>query len=370
MVGAEGRVRTLAYDETQAAAGEFDAPVWAMQKGLKVSGYVGVGLTFGFLHRGSTIVDRFTALRVFTGVVQQGGFSAAARALGLSNAAVSKNVAELETHLGVQLIARSTRRMRLTEAGELYYRDVARLLEQLRDADASVSALAQSPRGALRVTAPMSFGLAKLTKLVPLFLQRYPDIALDLVLDDTVLDLVALRYDVGIRGSGTLSDSSLRARKLADLDRVLCAAPSYVNCRSHASLNQPADLMGHCCIVYTLGHESEFWRFARTGAPSDLDADLVTVRINGPYRVNNSLAIRDALLAGAGLSIIPRLYVEDDLQTGRLVELLPGWRAPSQSIFAIFDSTRFLPRPTRAFIDFVVESLTAPGTTMAGSGAQ
>ncbi len=289
-----------------------------------------------------------TALRVFNSVVENGSFSGAARSLRLSNAAVSKNIAELEAHLGVELISRTTRRMRLTDAGSDYHQKIERILGDLDDADDAISDCAASPRGKLRVTAPMSFGLIKLASLVPEFLEVYPEIVFDLDLNDANVDLITEHFDVAVRGSGKLKDSNLVARKLMELERVVCASPAYLDARGVPKT--PEDLLAHRCVIYSLSSEPGNWRLSRGGEPAEIS-------VSGAYRVNNSIAIREALLSGVGIAIIPRIYVEDDLRRGDLVTILGEWETVTQSVFSIFPSGKFLPQRTRVFVDFLVERL-------------
>lgn len=172
-------------------------------------------------------MDHLTALKVFRQVVEQGGFAAASRQLRLSPAAVSKNIAELEAHVAARLLNRTTRRMSLTEAGRQYYEQVARILDDLNEAELALGPLQQEPSGTLRVSAPLSLSLTLLSAAMPRFLARHPRLSLDLHLEDRRIDLVKEGFDVAIRGSDRLEDSSLVARKLMALEHVLCGAPAY-----------------------------------------------------------------------------------------------------------------------------------------------
>lgn len=293
-------------------------------------------------------MERFTALKVFCAVVQHGSFAAAARNLRLSNAAVSKNVNELETHLGARLLTRTTRRMSLTEAGEYYYEDVSRVLRELDEADAAVSEMTGAPRGRLRVSVPMSFGLQHLASIVPEFLERYPDVTVDLEMSDAAVDLVGNHFDVAIRGHGALPDSSLVARKLKSLRRVICGAPAYFE--RHGLPQNPRDLRAHRCLIYTLSNAPDAWTLARNGRKLE-------VPVRGPYRVNNSLAIREALLAGVGIALIPRIYVEQALADGRLLAVLEAWCPEEQWIYALYPSGRFTTKRVKVFVDFLTDKL-------------
>ena len=208
-------------------------------------------------------MDHLTALRVFRQVVEQGGFAAASRQLGLSPAAVSKNIAELEAHVAARLLNRTTRRMSLTEAGTRYYEQVARILDELREAEQSLGPLQSAPTGTLRVSAPMSFTLTRLSAAIPAFLARHPDLSLDLNLEDRRVDIVKEGYDLAIRGTDRLEDSSLVARRLMTLEHVLCAAPAYL--ARHGEPASPADLRGHECVQFTLSGHADEWTFQRAG---------------------------------------------------------------------------------------------------------
>jgi DNA-binding transcriptional LysR family regulator len=296
-------------------------------------------------------MERFTALKVFCAVVERGSFAAAARGVDLSKAAVSKNVSELEAHLGARLLTRTTRRMSLTEAGERYYHDASRLLRELEDADEAVSEMTAAPRGRLRVSAPMSFGLRHLAPMIPAFLEHYPDVSVELEMSDAVVDLVGRQFDVAIRGHGALPDSSLIARRLTSLRRVICGAPAYFE--RHGMPQSPGDLGAHQCLIYTLSNAPDVWPLARNGRKLE-------VAVKGPYRVNNSLAIREALLAGTGIALIPKIYIEDALADGRLLTILDAWCPEEQWIYALYPAGRFTTKRVRAFVDFVAGRLMPP----------
>lgn len=294
-------------------------------------------------------MDRLTALTVFRQAVDLGSFAAVARRLGLSPAAVSKNIGELEAHLGVRLLNRTTRRMSLTEAGSLYYDRIARALDDITEADLSLGSLQEEPRGLLRVTAPVTLTLlTPLSTAIPEFLRRHPELTLDLRLDDRQVDMVEEGFDVAIRGSGTVADSSLVSRRLLSTPYVVCAAPSYL-ARS-GTPQEPEDLGTHSCILFAFATRPDEWAFRRG------DRSL-RVPVSGRYRVGSSLAIRDALHAGFGLGLMPRIYVEDDLANGSLRAVLGDWSAGELSVQALYPSRRHVPAKVRAFLDFVVAAL-------------
>ncbi|WP_159588114.1 LysR family transcriptional regulator [Chelativorans xinjiangense] len=293
-------------------------------------------------------MDRLTALKVFRQVVELGSFAEAARQLRLSPAAVSKNVGELEAHLAVRLLNRTTRRMSLTEAGSLYYDQVARILDELEEADSSLGPLQESPSGLLRVSAPVTLTLVCLSQALPGFLGRHPDLTLDLRLDDRRVNIVEEGFDIAIRASGSLEDSSLIARKLTTIPHVVCGAPSYLE-RSGTPMS-PEDLKRHSCIQFTLSGHADEWAFEKADRQ-------IRIPISGRYKVTSSLAVRDALRAGFGLSLIPWAYVREDIEQGRLRTVLGEWSAVALSVYAVYPSRRYVVPKVRAFLDFLVEEL-------------
>ncbi|HYD65397.1 LysR family transcriptional regulator [Azospirillum sp.] len=293
-------------------------------------------------------MDRLTALGVFRKVVELGSFAEASRHLRLSPAAVSKNIGELEAHLNVRLLNRTTRRMSLTDAGARYYEQIARALDDLAEADRSLGPLQHVPAGLLRVTAPMTMTLTLLSSEIPAFLDRHPGLSLDLNLDDRRVDIVREGYDLAIRGSDSLEDSSLIARKLMTVRNVVCGSPAYFERRGVPA--EPPELARHGCIQFSLSGHANEWTF-RNGDRT------VRVPIDGRYKVTSSLAVRDALLAGFGLSLIPWPYVRADVEQGRLRTVLDDWAAVETSLYAVYPSRRHLDAKTRAFLDFVGEVL-------------
>lgn len=295
-------------------------------------------------------MDHLTALKVFRQVVEQGGFASASRQLGLSPAAVSKNIAELERHVAARLLNRTTRRMSLTEAGTRYYEQVARILDDLQEAEQSLGPMQREPAGLLRVSAPMSLSLLRLCPAVPAFLERYPQVSLDLNLEDRRVDIVKEGFDLAIRGTDRLEDSSLVARKLMTLDHVLCGAPSYF--RRVGVPASPEAVRGMERVQFTLSGHADEWVFTRAGQTQ-------RVPVNGRYKVSSSLAVRDALRAGFGVSLVPRVYVQDDLDRGALQAALSDWLPVETYVYAVYPSRRHMVAKVRAFVDFLVEELGA-----------
>ncbi|MGK0195903.1 substrate binding domain-containing protein, partial [Pseudomonas aeruginosa] len=235
----------------------------------------------------------------------------------------------------------------LTEAGEVYRQRLERILDDLEAADAALTSMQQGPSGLLRVSAPLTLALTCLTPAIPAFLQRYPDLRLELLLQDGRQDLIAEGIDLALRGSDRVADSGLVARPLLILEHVLCAAPAYLG--QHGQPLRPEALREHECIRFSLSGHADRWTFRK-------ERECIAVPIAGRYRVSSSLAVRDALLAGFGLSLIPRLYVQAELAEGRLVELLADWKADETAIHAVYPS-RQLAGKTRVFLDFLTETM-------------
>ncbi len=295
-------------------------------------------------------MDKFGAMRLYRRVVERGSFSAAARDLGLSNAAASKQVAALEAALGSRLLNRTTRRLAPTEAGRAYYERVVRLLDDLAEIEDAVGQLAAAPRGRLRVNAPMSFGLSDLAPLLPAFLERCPDIAIDLVMNDRRVDLIEDGFDVALRIAAELDDSSLLARRIGQVGQLLCAAPSYLD--RHGAPATPADLADHDCLLYSLARPLDELRFVTA------DGGEQRVKVRGRLHANNGDALRPAAVAGLGLWPTPDFLAAEALASGRLVSLSLGpWRLPDSMLVALYAPGHHLSPKVRVFIDYLVETL-------------
>ena len=302
-------------------------------------------------------MDRYTALRVFRYVAELHSFAEAGRRMGLSSAAISKNIAELEASVGARLIHRTTRRMALTEEGRIYLEHITRGLDALAEGDEALSPIKTAPSGTLRVSAPLTVTLTWVSAAIPRFLSNYSGLKLDLHLDDRRVDLVRDGFDLAIRGSDSLEDSSLVARKLTVMQHVLCAAPSYFE--GYGKPQSPSDLKDHNCVRFSLSGHADLWEF-RKGDRTERIA--VTAR----YSVTSSLAVRDALRAGFGVSLIPYPYVADDLREGRLQCALEEWSPVDTTLYAVYSSRQHLAAKVRAFIDFLVEEFGRERTKTSG----
>ncbi|MDH3763493.1 MAG: LysR family transcriptional regulator [Gammaproteobacteria bacterium] len=287
---------------------------------------------------------------MFVRVVDAGSFTRAAEQLRLSRPVVSKYVSRLEDRLGVRLLNRTTRRLSLTEAGRIFHQRSQRGLQDIEQAEAEVSRLQENPRGVLRLNTPMSFGILHIAPLLPEFQARYPDVSIDMNLDDRQVDVIEEGFDVSLR-IAELPDSSLVARRLAPCRHVVVAAPSYLE--RHGTPRTPEDLRDHNIITFSYQASMADWHFV---AP---DKRPVSVAVSGALQVNNSLALREALLAGAGIMRTPTFVVGRDIQAGRLVPLLGNYQALEISIYLVYPQRRHLSPKVRAFVDFMAEKIAA-----------
>ncbi|HBK45300.1 MAG TPA: LysR family transcriptional regulator [Xanthomonadaceae bacterium] len=296
-------------------------------------------------------MDTLDAMRVFVAVAERNGFSAAADALGLSTAGVTRQVAALERRLGTRLLNRTTRRVSLTSAGATYYQRAVQLLAEFDDIEAAVGAQALQPSGLLRINAPVSFGIARLGPLLAGFRRRHPQVTLDLSLSDRLVDMVEEGFDVAIRITREPS-LALIARRLATVQVLACAAPEYLAQAGTPKL--PADLAGHQCLAYSYWSGGDEWPLRHA------DGREERVRVGGGLRANNGDVLCAAARAGMGIVLQPDFLVADDLAAGRLVRVLPGYEVPPIGIFAVYTSRSHLAPKVRGFIDYLVEALAEP----------
>lgn len=283
---------------------------------------------------------------VFLRVVEEGSFTAAAGALELSKGAVSKYVSRLETALGARLLNRTTRRLTLTEAGRAYYDRASRALADLREAAEEVSEKAGSPRGHLRVAAPPFYAAEILSRRLCEFHRRFPDITVELLLDNRLVDLIEERVDVAVRMSAP-QDSSLVMRKIADIPLVVCASPAYVE--RHGRPSAPGELSDHQCLIYTVPARAHQWTFV------DPDGRHYSVTVRGRFELNDDHTMRQLAFDGLGIVRMPRLFVQDALDQGRLIQLWPDEVSPQVTFAAFYPSRSGLPSKARAFVDFLLE---------------
>lgn len=287
-------------------------------------------------------------MTVFVAAVDAGNFSAAARILGITPSAVSKQISRLEARLGARLLNRSTRRISLTDVGREFYERSQAILSDIDSAERAVGDASDRPRGRLRVTASISFGQRQIVPLVPEFVARFPDVRVDVQFSDRLIDMVDEGIDVAVRVSAP-ADSALIARRLVPDRRVVCASPEYL--RVHGTPVAPEDLAAHNALIYSTVY-SDTWRF-------DGPAGSRAVKVASNFAANSGEAIRDLALGGLGIARLATFLVGPDLKAGRLVQLLPDWQDPQENIIhAVYPSRRLVPPSTRAFVDFLAEKMT------------
>ncbi|MEO6922128.1 MAG: LysR family transcriptional regulator [Collimonas sp.] len=289
-------------------------------------------------------MDRLTSMQIFVRVVEKGGFSAAAEEARISPTMVGKHVRQLEEQLGVRLLNRTTRRQSLTEIGQLYFERCKQALLEIEAADASVKQMQLLPRGVLRVTAPATFGGQMLTAVIRSYLERYPDVELDLSLNDRVVDLVEEGFEVALR-IGPLPDSSLIARPLQPYRSMVCASPEYL-ARRGTPLT-PQQLAQHNCMSFVHGSRYDLWQFSCEGV-------LQEIEVHGNFRANNGLALRTAALQGIGIIMQPEALLRDDVAAGRLQCLLPCYALAHRPMHIVVASNRKMTPKLKSFIEFVV----------------
>jgi DNA-binding transcriptional LysR family regulator len=297
-------------------------------------------------------VDRFFAIQVFTRVVEQGSFAKAAERLGISTSACSRHVAELEAHLDSRLLNRTTRRLSLTESGQAFYERCVQVLADLAEAEQAAAASAARPRGTLKLTCAISFGVRHVAPLVGAFAARHPEMRFDVQLSDRFVDLVEEGFDLAIR-IGESPTQNLIARRLGETCLVPCAAPVYL--REHGAPETPADLARHACLTYEYLPQRNTWRF-RDRAGSEH-----AVRVAGPVHANNGEMLAAAAVEGTGIALEPDFIVGADLAAGRLVRILADYAPAPTSIYAVYPSRRHLSAKVRAFVDFLAERFAHAG---------
>ncbi|RLQ87250.1 LysR family transcriptional regulator [Notoacmeibacter ruber] len=283
-------------------------------------------------------------LEIFSHVVSAGSLSAAGRELGLSPAVVSKRLRKLEDRLGTRLLQRTTRQIALTEAGQGFYERIVAVLAAVEEAEAFVSRRSAQAKGTLKISAPTSFGRMHIAPHLTSFMEAHTDLSINLVLSDEFVDIVAEGFDLAIR-IAELPDSSLVARRLADVKRVLVASPAYIS--KHGQPQTFDDLDEHICLP---PHNGEVWRLEGP------DGEIRAFRPDGPLSTNSSEVLREAVVAGMGIALRSTWDVGPELAKGDLVHVLPEWGASKHiGLHAVYPSRRFLPIKVRLFIDYLAD---------------
>lgn len=284
----------------------------------------------------------FIALRSFVAVVEVGSFKGAAEFLQVSTAAISRRISGLESTMGVKLLNRTTRQIDLTEAGRQFYQDVTEIFVSLDQAWEKVQLGTATIKGTLRIAAPLSFGMSKLSPALPNFMRRYPEIEVQLQLSDGMTDLVADGIDVAIR-IGKLQDSSLVATHISDIERVFCASAAYL--QRFSEPQSLLDLSTHNWLQYSLGSVKEQWRIVG-------NRPLV---LSGSLTSNNGDVLKDAIVQGIGISLLPKFIVEQALATGDLQEILMDYKPAPLGLYALRPSRLYTPGKVKVLIDYLAE---------------
>jgi DNA-binding transcriptional LysR family regulator len=298
-------------------------------------------------------MDRFENTRVFATVVDAGGFTAAAERLGMSRAAVSKHVLQLEERLGARLLNRTTRRVSVTESGRTFYEQCRRILADLEDAERAAGELHNEPRGELRIMAPTNFGLAEIGAAITDLALAYPRLRINLTLNDHVTDPIEEGYDIAISvGRPRGASSSLIARKLNNSRRILCASPDYLARRG--TPRRPEDLTQHACLTYSYLEEPDEWHLIGH------DGERV-VKISGPIVTSHREVLKTAVVRGLGIAYGPVIFFREYLKAGRVVEVLPKFKLPEETIYAVYPVGQQRSAKVLAFNDFMTRYFAATG---------
>lgn len=294
-------------------------------------------------------MDRLKAMQLFRAVHETGSFALAAERENFSAPAVSRQIANLETHLGARLFHRTTRRLSLTESGLIYLSRVEAILDAVEEAESEAGQQHVNPQGLLRVSAPLSYSLATLSPVLAAFTETYPDLTLDIDVSDRTVDLVHEGFDVALRISAEPAPN-LIARKLGDIHMVACASPDYL--ATQAVLTHPSELSRHPVLLYSNFGQRYAYLFRRG------DED-VEVMLDGRILANNGDLLRELAIAHRGVTIQPDFVLADALTAGKLVRVLPDWTGECFGIYAVYASRRHLPAKIRVFIDYLVNAMSA-----------
>jgi len=295
-------------------------------------------------------MDKFQEMRAFAAVVDAGSFVGATNALGVSKAAVSRYVNDLESRLGVRLLHRTTRKLSLTEEGDVFYVRCKNLLGELDEAEAEITSRSGQASGWLKINAPVTFGVLHLAPLWGQFRERHPKVSLDVTLADRVVDLVEEGYDLAVRVA-RMADSSLITRKLSTTRVVLCASPKYL--KRAGRPKHPSELAGHAVLAYSYWSGGDDWHFEGPHG-------AVSVKIHPTIRTNSGDTCRAGALQHQGIVLQPTFLIGDDLASGALVELMPEYRLAELGIYAVYPSRKHVSPKVRLLIDFLVESFRTP----------
>lgn len=289
------------------------------------------------------------SMMIYARLVECESFTATGHTLGLSKSLISKHITHLEQHLGVKLLNRSTRRLHMTEAGELFYSYCQRITREADEAQLAIGPLQNTPQGLLRVGAPQSIGMSLLPDTISKFHQQYPAVRLDVQISGRHIDLIEEGYDLALRffHEQNRHDSSLKARKINNCQFVTCASPAYL--KTAPTLEQPSDLTTHNCLIYTQRHHSDQWLFQNSSG------NPISVHVNGNLRSNDANLLLSSTLAGHGIIFGPDFMFKQHLKSQALQLVLADYYLPPSSLYAVYPNGQFMPLKIRTFIDFLVK---------------
>ena len=289
-------------------------------------------------------MSQLADISVFIEVAKRLSFTASATALGSTKSAVSKAVSRLEERLGVKLLQRTTRRLSLTAEGQHLFRKASDALSQLAEAEQEVTSNQRQIRGKIRLAAPMSYGLTTLISQIPDFMSKHPQLTVELHLEDKISEIVGEGFDVAIR-IAEMKDSGLVARKLGEIEHVTVASRHYL--QTHGIPRHPDELRGHNCLIYTYRASPRQWTYL------DADQNELIVNVQGSFESNNSIAIRECLLKGLGVALIPAFVVREDVQAGRLEVVLDDYGGLTRNLYAVIPDRKHISAKARALIDYL-----------------
>jgi DNA-binding transcriptional LysR family regulator len=292
-------------------------------------------------------MDRFESMQVFTMVVELGSFTAAANAFRVSPAMVSKHINALEQRLGATLLTRTTRRLHLTEIGQDYYESCKQILKQVEAAEAGAAIMRGTPKGLLRVSAPIWFGAITLSPIICDYLSAYPDVNIELSLSDRFVDIIDEGFDVAIR-IGELDDSSYIARRLSKFELSICAAPAYLE--KYGTPRKPEDLLAHQCLGFTNWRSRSGWKVIQKSM-------AIQNEIQSRFDSNNGQALRAAALKGIGIIMMPKVLLTEDLKAGTLIEIMQAFTPPPRPVSAVYPKEKQATPKLTSFVDFLIAHL-------------
>jgi len=292
-------------------------------------------------------MDDLKRMGVFYHVVDAGGFTAAAKRIGMAKSAVSRHVAILEQEMGVRLLNRSTRQMSLTEAGELYFTACEKVVNEAAEATRNVSGLSEQLTGALRISCPTALGNDYVVPLVKAFADLHPGIKIELIVDDQIVNMVEEGFDISIR-VGWLEDSGLIARKITDSPRLLCASPEYL--KKHAKVVRPEQLAEHQWIVFSLLPTPYRQTIKKQGSQQ-------VIRVNGRFKTNNILTLRSLLREGVGMSVLAEFLVAEDIKQGCLINVLSEFDFGKAGVYVVYPNRHYKQSKVQMFINYINENM-------------